>query len=352
MNTRLTALAAAMAVLSAPTFAAGALEVYGKANLTLQNTDDEAQNASEGADRWELKSNASRLGVKGELSISDDTVAFYTYELELDVTDNDKIKEDNTNKVTGEHIKSRNQFIGLKGNFGTVLAGRSDTPFKNLQQKVDLFHDYDADPKALFTGEARANNVIQYSTPKLGFVTLNVATFLQEKYDTDAVTTDDSQDGLFDATSLSAEFAITDSFYIGVGMDNDHTTASYQDGAKDTRVVARYTLGSWQFGAMWQKHDEADGHNTNGNVDAQQAAVIDSPDGMLFSVSYKLGENGTLKLQHSSSDIILDGGEQNAIGYDHKLAKNVMFFAWYSMQDQDADNKAKDILAAGLEVKF
>lgn len=338
MNTRLTALAAAIALLSAPTFAASALELYGKVNVSVQNTSDDSQNNSEGAKRWEVKSNASRIGVKGELTVSDETVAFYTFEWEVDSADNAGVKQDNTNKVTGENFKSRNQFVGLKGGFGAVMAGRTDTPFKVAQNKVDLFNDYDGDMKALFNGETRANNLFQYSTPQIGgMFKLNVATLMQEKYDTDASATDDSQDGLFDATSISAEFEVTKDLFLAVALDNNHKTGSYHEDAKSSRIVAQYKLGDFQLGAILQSYDDGADFNEKGR---------------LISVAYKASENGTLKLQHGTSDIVATGGKQTSFGYDHKLAKNVSLFTWYTKQDEDADNKAKAILAGGIEVKF
>jgi len=63
MNLRLTLLAAAVATVAAPTYAASALELYGKLNVTVQNTDTDTGAAASTGDIWELKSNASRLGV-------------------------------------------------------------------------------------------------------------------------------------------------------------------------------------------------------------------------------------------------------------------------------------------------
>jgi predicted porin len=108
--------------------AASPLEFYGKANLTLQQTDveDIDTNPANGLiakDVWEVKSNASRFGVKGEFVLSESLNAFYQFEWEVDVTDaND-----------AGHFKARNQGVGLQGGFGRALVGRWDTPAKMLQ---------------------------------------------------------------------------------------------------------------------------------------------------------------------------------------------------------------------------
>ena len=338
MKLRLSLLAAAVATLSAPIFAASALELYGKVNLTLQQTDVENPDVTKARDVIELKSNASRFGIKGELPIDEDFAAFYQVEWEVDPADNDKGSTDN--------IKSRNQGIGLKAGFGQMLVGRWDTPFKNLQQKVDQFHDYDVDPKALFSGEARANNVVAYSSPKIaGGLQFNLMTLLQEKNDSPAVTSDDDQDGAFDALSYSVEWH-GKSLYLGLAIDDNHDTAKYLDGARNTRLSAQYKIGDFQLGAMWQEFEEQTGTDTN------KDGKISDNDGILASVAWNLNENNTLKLQHGQSDILLDGGEQTLVGFDHKFARNVMLFGFAGEITQDATDHDRSYLASGLEVKF
>lgn len=342
MKLRLTLLAAAMATLSAPTFAGSALEVYGNAMLTVQNVDDEAVDS----DKWEVRSHASRFGVKGDLGVSDDLSAFYQFEWEVDPADADKGSNDN--------IKSRNQAIGLKGGFGSVLVGRWDTPLKLAQGKVDQFNDLEfADMKFIFNGEVRANNTIQYTSPKIaGGLMFSIASLLQEKVDTDASPTDDDQNGLFDVLSYSvawqgkdlfASLAITDNY--GVDATSDHKDG-YQDGGKTTRLTATYKIGDFQLGAMWQEYQEQTG--TDSNLDGE----FSDNDGMLLSVAWNVAEDHTLKLQHGESDIKLMGGEQTYFGYDFKAAKNVTLFAVVGETTQDADDSDKSYLAGGMKVVF
>ncbi|HEX4910549.1 MAG TPA: porin, partial [Permianibacter sp.] len=223
---------------------------------------------------------------------------------------------------------------------------------KLAQGKVDQFNDLEfADMKFIFNGEVRANNTISYSSPKIadGLV-FNIASLLQEKVDTDASSTDDDQDGLFDVLSYSVEWQGKDLFASVSVMDNYGLDTAqkdiYQDGGKTTRAVATYKIGPVQLGAMWQEYEEQTGTDSNGDGE------ISDTDGMLLSVAYTFAEKHTLKLQHGQSDIKLDGGEQNYFGYDYKAAKNVTLFAVVGDQSQDADDKDKSYLAGGLKVVF
>ena len=73
-----------------------------------------------------------------------------------------------------DSISDRNQIVGLRGDFGTVMLGRYDTFLKDSQGAIDQFKDYTADLKYLFEGEVRADNSLTYYSPaykgfKLGF---------------------------------------------------------------------------------------------------------------------------------------------------------------------------------------
>ena len=68
------------AAIAMPGVAMADVTVYGKMNLTLEMADYEFEDSSSDYDRWELNSNASRLGVKGSEDINDNLSAFYKAE--------------------------------------------------------------------------------------------------------------------------------------------------------------------------------------------------------------------------------------------------------------------------------
>ena len=120
-------------IIAVPTFAAEItlpnIEIYGRADVSVQSSDEGAGSFTE------VKSNASRIGLKGTEKLNDDLEVVYKAEFEVDI-DGD-----------GDVFKARNQYIGLKGGFGEVLLGKNDTMLKQSQGKVDLFSDLNGDIK-------------------------------------------------------------------------------------------------------------------------------------------------------------------------------------------------------------
>ena len=110
-------------------FASGPIDgkVYGKANLSVVSQDFGAY------DEWALNSNASRLGIKGKTEISEGLEIVYQAEYEVCIDSGD---------CKGQTFKQRNTFVGIKGGFGMVWAGKHDTPTKLSQKKIDLFNDF------------------------------------------------------------------------------------------------------------------------------------------------------------------------------------------------------------------
>lgn len=113
---------------------------------------------------WDLNANArsNRIGVKGSEDLGGGLKAIYQVELGIYLTDQDgKIAD-------GEkgYVKFRNSFIGLAGDWGTLLVGRHDTPEKIATAKLDLFSDTLADYNStLGFADVRADNTVAYISP-------------------------------------------------------------------------------------------------------------------------------------------------------------------------------------------
>lgn len=171
---RNTILAAAIAAaLSAPAFADTAnVNIYGKFDLSydLVNTGT-ATNGTAGTTVGRVSSNTSRIGFKGAEDLGDGFSAIWQLESQLYIGD-----------ATNGTLGTRNSFLGVKGDaFGTLLAGRHDTPYRLSTRRFDLFTDGVADNRSIFGGVAgssavasfdgRQNQVVAYVSPKLGGIT-------------------------------------------------------------------------------------------------------------------------------------------------------------------------------------
>lgn len=291
------------------------VDVYGKLYISLDKVDED-----NGDDQWELNSNASRFGIKGK-GKAGDLEAFYQIEWEVDITDNAKGSEDN--------IKARNQIVGVRGGFGEVFAGRHDTPTKKLQKKIDLFGDLTGDIKNTFNGEKRADNIVQYSTPKMGGFKAKVAFVPGEETPTN--------DSLADGTSVALEYK-TGGLNLGVSFDADVEG----EGVDTTRIMTQYKMDAWQFGLMFQDTD-------NNGADG---------DGIMASVKYSSGDN-TFKLQVIDSDAWEAGvsskvkyTSQTSLGWDHKLGKKTTFFTYLTQGEEGASGDDDSVFGIGLIQKF
>ena len=272
-------------------------KLYGKINASVVNTDSGSE------DTWKLNSNASRIGLKGSTQVSEGLTVFYKTEFQVDV-DGD-----------GDVFKQRNIFAGVKGSFGSVLAGKNDTPTKLAQKKIDLFNDLEGDIKKTFAGENRMSNIIAYTTPKYGNFSATYAVMPSEG----------DNGSLSDATSYSVSYS-KDDLYVAVASDSD------VKGADLLRVVSQYKVDAWQLGLMYQEND-----TTNES-------------GYFASAAYK-SNNITYKAQYGSNENDTDGSDKTtlSVGADLKLAKNTKTFVFFTDNESSSSTKT---FGLGLEHKF
>jgi len=278
------------------------LTVYGKINVTAQSSDD-------GAGRFsELKSNASRFGVKGDYKLEDDLTLIYQLEWEVDLTD----------EANEKNLKGRDQFIGLTGSFGTIKAGRNDTALKLSQGKLDLFNDYEADIKTLWKGENRMNNSLVYITPKFAGFSLLVTHIMEDS--------EKGQDGQSVALMYGDDSLKDSPIFASVSMDND------VNGYDSSRLFVQGKVASIKLGAGLQQQEVMTGGTKE--------------DGYLLNAAYPL-KKFELKAQYQT----LEDHDGYSLGADYKIGKETKLFAWYS--SFDFFNKADtDYLAVGIEHKF
>lgn len=278
------------------------LTVYGKINVTAQSSDDGAGQFSE------LKSNASRFGVKGDYKLENDLTLIYQLEWEVDLTD----------EANEKNIKARDQFIGLTGSFGTIKVGRNDTALKLSQGKMDLFNDYEADIKTLWKGENRMSNSLAYITPKFAGFSLMVSHIMEDS--------EKGQDGQSVALMYGDDSLKDGPLFASVSMDND------VNGYDSSRVFVQGKVAKIKLGAGLHQQEVMAGGKKE--------------DGYLLNAAYPL-DKFEVKAQYQT----LEDHDGYSLGTDYKLGKETKLFAWYS--SFDFYNKADtDYLAIGIEHKF
>ncbi|MCL1146003.1 porin [Shewanella marinintestina] len=308
----LLASALATATLSSA-YAADPLTVYGKLNVTAQSNDENDESTTT------IQSNASRFGVKGAFELSSSLEAFYTVEYEVDTGDSDK-----------DNFKARNQFVGLRGNFGAFSVGRNDTMLKASQGKVDQFNDLSGDLKNLFKGENRIEQTATYITPSFSGFKMGVT------YAAEGASSQYAQDG-FSVAAMYGDSGLKKSpIYASIAYDSD------VKGYEVVRATVQGKIAGFKLGGMYQQQEAT--------YDGEGNAVIgaESKTGYLLSAAYQI-DAVVLKAQFQDME---DKGDSWSIGGDYKLGKPTKLFAFYTSRSFENIENDDSYFGVGLEHKF
>lgn len=288
--------------------------LYGRVNLTpLINTPAEKRTVAK------VVSNASRLGLRGELPVAGSIKVIYQAEYQFNPN-----KED----FDGRFITQRNSWIGLSGALGTLLAGRNDTPLRQLQARIDQFNDLQGDLRVLMVGENRPNDTINYVSPTFGGFTFRHAAVF------------DGQNTLLDrftkATSTSLSYT-AGRFYVGVALDRDVISLE-DDRNDDVRLAGQYNEGNLQLGILYES--SVNRANNRGRED-----------GLLISASLTRGRL-VYKAQTGTSEQRYDGHRQTSLGVDYVLNPDFRWFTFFTATRADNRNQRSDQLGVGMDIRF
>lgn len=315
-----TLLASALASATlASAYAAEPLTVYGKLNVTAQSNDEKGDATTS------IQSNASRFGVKGDFELSSSLTAFYTVEYQVD-----------TGAASSDNFTARNQFVGLKGGFGSLSVGRNDTLLKISQGDVDQFNDLSGDLTKLFKGEVRAAQTATYLTPSFGDFVFGV-TYVAEGND---VKSQFAQDGFSVAAMYGDAKLKKTSVYAALAYDSDVS------GYEIVRASLQAKLAGIKLGGMYQQQEQTYKYNTTTGEPVEVTA--DSATGYLLSAAYDINAV-TLKAQFQDME---DLGDSWSVGADYNLGKPTKVFAFYTNRSLEANTDDDKYIGIGLEHKF
>lgn len=314
------ALIAAMAPMSVP---AAEAEIYGLFHLSADylNADDgDPLNVNTGDEGATISSNSSRLGFRGNTSISDVLSAIWQVEIEVYADNGSALSTD------------RNTFAGLRGNWGQVRAGRFDTPFKLLHSRTSLFSDQVGDGRNILRADAadglttttdsnwwneRLRNSIAYQTPTWN----NLQANLHYSSNQDAGGATSSQQASW---SASVEWSRENVWLAAAHEDSSKVIGGVLTERQASRLALSWTLGDSRLTGLYQRADNPD-------IDAWGAGIK---------------HNITDKLALKTHYYRLDATGQNqdaelfAIGMDYAIAKALMFYGTYGqVVNGDAINR-------------
>lgn len=334
----ITAALAASAIQPAVAATPSGPTLYGKINVSVDKFDHEgaarliANGAPDEVDQWELNSNASRLGVKGDVAL-DGTGLTVVYQAEygIDVDDGDTA------------FTQRNIFIGLQGDFGRIIAGKHDTPLKLIEGKFDQFNDLRGDIDALVGGHNRASNIVQYFSPKFanGLLSASVGFILPEGKDVDL--DGEKDDGLADNISASLT-ADNGTLYGALAYSGNEAASRSVDGiirADIIRAVGTAKVGDFELGALLQQSkDVAPGSNRK-------------DDTFILSAGWNI-DKYKVKAQYglSKGKVSDEEGTLAALGLDYALGSKTRVYTYVSTLDLDKADRRDDTFAVGFDHSF
>jgi predicted porin len=309
MNKKLLAVAVGAAMVAAATTATAGDEptLYAKIHLSIDSMDNGG--STDAADGIFVSSNSSRLGIKGAEDLGNGLKAVYKYEMSTNYS--------SAGAVNG----NRNAYLGLKGGFGQIIAGRHDMPFKTVGRKADLFGDTIGDHRAITRGNGgsddyadRRSNVLMY-TNSFGAVDLKLA------YAPEETGTDNTDMGIglnFKQGPLKVMFAHETHGGGNLTTNNDST---------GDVLAASYGMGNMTFLAGYMAVSDLDGDKS----DAGQVS------GFTVGAAFKSGMNN-FKLQYTSaeSDVSNTASALTAIGVDHSLSKMTKVYVMYAGISNDS----------------
>ena len=326
-------LAAAVAAAFVPVAAAADtnnVTIYGKLHVSYDYT--KVKFKSPGADRnddpppslqsnfkqWNFNSGPgtrdSRIGIKGTEDLGNGLKAIWKYEVGVDLTD-----------LSGT-FSNRNAYIGLAGDWGTLLAGQHDTPYKISRGKLDYFADTIADfNNTVGFDDVRAPDVLAYISPSWSGFTVAAAGHSSERRDKSTLVDGYSIAGIYNNNGLYASLAYEDLKKANTGT-NEGKDQRF-DKNKKWQVGLGYEMNGFGLAGVYEDHKV----DPTGSLETEFKR---------YTIQGKYGfGNNTLKAMYGHQKADPDGGstlksDSWAIGWDYALSKRTEAYVVYGKADE------------------
>ncbi len=309
------------AVVAAPIAAQAGVEVYGQARASVDFVNNNDTTAGNEDSAISLSSNASRLGFKGDEDLGNGLTAMWQLEQEVNF--------DTGAAFTGG--SARDTFVGVGGDFGTVMAGKLSTPYKEATSKLDIFSDTRADYNAIMGNVAgtrvfdnRASNTIAYMSPDMNGFGAAVAYILADTATNDDLSMTTAQSDR-DAYSLSGSYN-NGPIFVTAAYESLNASGVGGDDASAWKLGGSYTImDATTVGAIWES---ADVGGAAGDRDA-----------WYLNVAHKMGDTtlkGAIAMADEIGGVSDTGATQFTLGVAQALSKSTEVYALYSVVSNDA----------------
>ncbi len=189
MNKKLLTLAIAGALVpfALPATAMAGVTISGYAHVSADSLNSGTLSNGHSYGGSYLSSNASNLVISGDTDLGGGLKALFSAQTFLSLgSDNNPPP----GAFTYDQFSNGNTYVGLEDSFGTLAAGRNDSPMKQLGRAVDLFGNEIGDSRNITSGanvsplgvasganhfDLRPGHTVFYVSPDLGGVTVKAA---------------------------------------------------------------------------------------------------------------------------------------------------------------------------------
>jgi hypothetical protein len=254
-------------------------------------------------------------------------------------------------------IGTRDAYIGLSGNFGTILTGTMSTPYKSSTVKWDPFLATAGQARGNFGASglhnSYAENVLAY-TNKFGPAKVVLATSFDEE----------DRDGDGEADGDNTNTASINVPFGPVEVALAYLDNSAVDDGDATKVGVKYAAGA--FGVSFQYETLGAGAMVTAKDDLVDefadlgvaGVAADGETFMLVNGTYTMGANTfAISYGQNTQDYVVLGADESidnthmTAGVVHSFSKTTSVHAAYTDVDVDGEFGASG-LAVGMRVKF
>lgn len=301
---------------------------FAQSNVTVSGVIDMSyiRSSAGGFERDAIESGAhdgSRLTFKGEEALGNGIKAVFHLEYGLSTDRNSSVGA----ASFGSGSSTRQAFVGLTGNFGTLSAGRVYGP-------MNIINGYDVSDATVFSAMAalhpgyntawsdvtRLSNTMMYQTPSYGGFKV---TGVYGTGTNDSVVGNDERvlgfAGEYSAGPLSVTFAHQ--------RYDDRMVNSHVQDVRDNSVAGSFDFGKMQLVGVYYTSKRSYGGTTDGNLRQWNIGGI-----------IPTSANGLIRVQFASlSDRLNSNADAKSwmIGYDHNLSKRTMAYFGYNRTSND-----------------
>jgi len=335
MNKKLISLAVAAAI-TAPAAALADATLYGKTHVSIDWFDiGEVEYKGWSLNRGRIGEGNGRdnyLGVKGSEDLGAGLKAIYQVEFGIPLA-NERDYDLNNGEESG--LSMRNTYVGLKGDFGTFLVGRHDTPLKISTSKLEMFNDTMADYQGtLGFDDIRADNTIVYITPSFGGFQFAAATIPGAASTIDGARNLDAE-SLAEGYSLAATYG-NGPWYVGAAYevltDKLSDAANTSDYEKWRVGLGIRDLSGFYLSAIYENQKSID-------FIEKISAKDNDADIWQGQIGYAFGNNMIKGMYGKSDPNSSDGTKSWAVGFDHSLSKRTKAYALYTKFNMDGSDR-------------